>query len=51
MMNEKEASERYGYSLAWFQKKRWKKEKPIFYKSGKKVMYPVKETDEFFKNI
>jgi hypothetical protein len=49
MINEKEASERYGYSIHWFRKKRKDKGGPNFYKTFRKIMYPLQETDEYFK--
>lgn len=50
-ISEKEASYRYGYSPQWFQRKRWEKKGPKFVKlEGKgKVLYPIVETDNWFK--
>lgn len=47
-MNEKEASIRYGYSTAWFQRSRWAGNGPPFLTVSGKVLYPIKEVDEWF---
>ena len=50
-LTETEASVRYGYSKPWFQHERWKKTGPIYCKNAAgKILYPVKETDEWFNN-
>ena len=52
-ITEKEASTRYSLSRNWFQRARWKGEGPSFVKVGEgprgRVLYPVKETDEWFE--
>lgn len=47
---DKEASKRYGYSREWFKKRRNDKKPPSYIKfeSGR-VLYDIKETDEWFK--
>jgi hypothetical protein len=50
-LTQKEAAVRYGYSVAWFRKQRAFGEGPKFIqliKSGR-VLYPIVETDEWFK--
>ena len=50
-ISEKDAHYRYGYSVYWFQRKRWSGDGPKFLKiPGGKVLYPLKETDEWFSN-
>ena len=50
--DEKKASERYGYSRQWFQRERWKGTGPKFIKvNGGKILYPIKETDEWFSSF
>lgn len=50
-ITDKEAAQRYGYSVSWFQKLRMKKESPKFIKlRGKgKVLYPIDELDQWFR--
>ena len=50
-INEKEACSRYGYSQAWFQRRRHKKLPPPYIKiEGKgKILYPLPEIDLWFK--
>lgn len=50
-MTDKEASQRYGYSKAWFQKQRYLKLPPNYFQfNGKgKVYYSLEETDKWFK--
>lgn len=50
-ISEKEASKRYGYSIAWFKKQRLLKLAPYFVKlQGKgRVLYPLDKTDSWFK--
>lgn len=47
-LSEKEASQRYNYSQFWFQRKRWEGSGPKFLKVGRKILYPLIETDEWF---
>ncbi len=51
-MTSKEASSRYGYSDSWFKKRRINRWPPKFVKFNKtgKVLYPLTETDEWFKD-
>lgn len=53
-INEDQAAERYCYSKPWFQKQREKNEGPPYIKISSsptgKILYPVKETDEWFKS-
>lgn len=50
-LTDKEASQRYGYSTAWFQKQRSLKNPPPFVKlQGRgKVYYPLEKVDQWFK--
>lgn len=51
-LTEIEAAHRYGYSVQWFQRERWKKTGPRFIKiNNGKVRYPLKETDEWFASF
>ena len=51
-INETEAAYRYGYSIAWFQRARCKGGGPSFIKiNNGRVLYPVKETDKWFKSF
>lgn len=49
-ITESEASNRYRYSKYWFQRSRWDGSGPAFLKLKGKVLYPLKETDEWFMN-
>ena len=52
-ITEKEASTRYGYSMAWFSKQRYKNLAPRYTRltnSNKgRVLYPIEQTDAWFK--
>lgn len=50
-ITDKEASERYNYSQTWFQHARLKKTGPKYVqiKDKGRVLYPLIETDEWFK--
>lgn len=50
-LTDKEASMRYGYSIAWFRKMRGLKLGPNYIKlmTKGKVLYPLDATDEWFK--
>lgn len=49
-ITEKEASQRYGYSVYWFQHQRWLKQGPKFIRGSKnRIFYPLDETDGFFR--
>lgn len=49
-ISEKEASGRYGYSTAWFQKERFNKIGPPFCKIKEqgKVLYCIDDVDKWF---
>jgi hypothetical protein len=47
-ITETEASLRYKYSKFWFQRCRWAGNGPQFLKIRGKILYPIKETDEWF---
>lgn len=51
-ITDKEASERYGYSQAWFIKARAEGNGPKFIqiKDNGRVLYPLVETDDWFKS-
>lgn len=51
-MTEYEAHVRYGYSVHWFRRARWKGDGPQFIKTGKgnrRVLYPIDKTDQWFE--
>jgi len=50
-MNDKEAADRYGYSQSWFIKARVQSNGPKYIQvaENSRVLYPVIETDEWFK--
>lgn len=49
---EKEAAERYGYSVQWYQRQRWLGTGPQFIKiNGGKILYPIDKTDQWFANF
>ena len=50
-LSTKEASRRYGFSVKWFEMKRWKRLEPKAVKvAGKgRVYYPLEETDNWFR--
>lgn len=48
-LTETEASQRYGYSRAWFQRSRWAGDGPEFLKCRGKVLYPLPLTDAWFE--
>jgi hypothetical protein len=51
-LTEREASQRYGYSVQWFQRERWKGTGPQFMKiNGGRVLYPVEHTDAWFASF
>lgn len=51
-INDKEASDRYGYSREWFQRKRWDGTGPDYIKvNGGKVLYSIEKTDEWFSSF
>ena len=51
-ITDKEASLKYGFSQDWFKKVRVQKRGPKYIKLEGKVLYPVHDTDEWFrKNI
>ena len=52
-ITDKEAAQLYGYSRSWFILQRHKKKGPKFVKLNDrgKILYPVHDTDEYFKKI
>lgn len=48
-ISDKEASARYHYSDAWFKKRRLEKKGPHYIKLEGKVLYPLVDTDEWFR--
>jgi predicted DNA-binding transcriptional regulator AlpA len=50
-ITERQASKKYGYSCAWFQKKRWEGGGPPYRKIGRSVRYPTKELAEWFSSF
>ena len=51
-LTEKEASNRYGYSKSWFEKKRLEHKGPRYIRLNfnSRILYPVDETDNWFKS-
>jgi hypothetical protein len=50
-LNEKEAAERYNLSRQFFQRARWRGEGgPSYVKLTGKILYPILETDAWFKS-
>jgi len=49
-LTEKEASEVYGPSVAWFRRKRWEGDGPKFIKLPGMVLYPIKELEAYFSS-
>lgn len=50
-INEVKAALRYGYSRQWFQRCRWDGTGPKFLKINSKILYPLKETDDWFASF
>ena len=50
-ISEKEASNKYGYSVSWFQKGRINGNGPNFFqlRSKGRVLYDIEELDKWFK--
>lgn len=48
-ITEKEAAERYGFSKSWFQKRRYLRLYPNYVKIHGKVLYDIKNTDNWFR--
>ncbi|UCE38398.1 MAG: hypothetical protein JSW00_03995 [Thermoplasmata archaeon] len=49
LLTEKEASDRYSLSRTWFQRRRLEEDSgPPWITMGAKILYPTKETDEWF---
>ena len=52
MFSEKEAAERYPYSVHWFRRARWQGTGPKFVKIGNhKVMYRITDLDAWFNQF
>jgi hypothetical protein len=49
-ITDKEASKRYGYSTAWFQKQRWRKAGPPYIRLIGKIYYVLDDIDKWFSN-
>ena len=47
-ISEKEAAQRYPYSVKWYQRMRWQGGGPPYIKVRGRVMYPLMELDEWF---
>jgi hypothetical protein len=52
-LSEKKAAKRYSLSTHWFQRKRWAGNGPPYIKvnGNGKILYPIAETDEWFKSF
>lgn len=51
-LSEKDCAVRYGFSRNWFSRARWMKKGPNYIKpNGGKILYPLKETDEYFESF
>jgi len=48
-IDEQQAAERYGLSRSWFQRARWAGNGPPYMKLQGRVLYPLEETDCWFK--
>lgn len=50
-LTDKDASKRYGFSQSWFQKARYEGNGPVCVQLKKKgkVLYPLEQTDEWFR--
>jgi predicted DNA-binding transcriptional regulator AlpA len=49
LINEREASELFGMSTAWFQRKRWEGGGPLFLKIDKKsIRYQISDLNDYF---
>jgi predicted DNA-binding transcriptional regulator AlpA len=51
-LTESEASSRYGYSRAWFQRERWKGTGPKYIKlNNGRILYPLDSIDNWFSSF
>jgi len=51
MLSEREAAQRYPYSVHWFRRARWMGNGPSFIKVGRRIMYPLSELDQWFNQF
>lgn len=49
-LTEKQASQRWPYSIAWFQRKRHEGGGPPYRKVGGRVIYPIEQLDAWFES-
>lgn len=47
---EKEAAQKYGYSIHWFRKARYTDKTPKYYKLNGKIFYTTSDLDIWFKD-
>ena len=48
-LTEKQAAQRWPYSVPWFQRKRHEGGGPPYLKVGGRVIYPIEELDNWFE--
>lgn len=46
---EKEMAEKYGLTIHWFRKVRYRGDSPPYYKLGGKIYYTENDVDEWFR--
>lgn len=49
-LNEKQAAARYGLSIHWFRRARWKGDGPRYIKLAGRVLYPREELQQYFES-
>ncbi len=50
LLNEKQAAELTGYSVAWFQRKRWAGGGPAYRKINRSIRYPADLLQEYIES-
>lgn len=50
-LSEREASERYGYSLHWWRRKRWEGGGPRFIKMNRRIAYRLDDLESYFNGF
>jgi hypothetical protein len=49
-LTQKEVSQKYGYSAAWFERQRYLKKPPPFIKIQGKILYELESLNRWFEN-